>query len=104
MKQRFNGVKDPAETIPLTFDFSAALAPGEILQGVPAISVTCPSGIDSGPSIILDGPPAFVLNSLGIVQAITGGIPGAEYEIQVVVATSNQMKVLSLTGILQVSR
>jgi len=102
MKLRFPSAKDPAETVPLTFDFSASLSSSESVLAVTSITICCPSGLDPAPQSMLTGEPALVPSS-AVVVPVGGGMDGTEYEIKVVVSTSNPMKILAMTGILRVA-
>jgi hypothetical protein len=71
--------KDPAESLPYTFDFAGQLVQGETVSGVTSVSAT-PSGLT------LSGAP--VLNGSIVTQRITGGTSGARYLVSAQVTTS----------------
>ena len=101
--QTFN-VKDPAESVPLTFNMSAGLVPGEVLVSTPIVSVFVSEGSDPNPTNILNGGPAFDVSLTRLIQPVFGGINGCEYQIVVTCPTSNPIKTLTLVGILPVRR
>ena len=76
----------PTEQVVISFDFSPALAIGEVLTGVPAVSALLVSGTDVAPSSRLIGSPSiagnFVLQEIGTCQG------GSLYNFISTVATS----------------
>lgn len=96
-------IKDPLENVNLTFNYSPGLAVGETLTGVPIISVTTNSGTDPMPANIINGAAGFDTAHSKIVQPVTAGINGVEYEIVSSCATSLG-RTLALVGLLPVRR
>lgn len=77
--------KDPAETYPVAFDFSAVLPAGETISSSSWTASTY-SGNDLSPSSVLYGSP---LTSGGTVkQVVTGGNSGVSYLVTATVLTS----------------
>lgn len=70
-------IKDPRETVTLTFDFSSA---GELATS-PSVSVRVVKGIDLSPSAILDGNPQ--VSGANVMQRVKGGKHGCLYEFEV---------------------
>lgn len=101
--QRFD-IKDPSESVPLTFNFAPDLASGETLSGAPTVSVTVATGTDANPTELLNGTAGFDAAMQEVIQPVTGGLNGVEYEIVVTCATSNPNKTLTLVGVLPVRR
>ncbi len=99
--QRFD-IKDPTESVALTFNFLPDLATGEHLTGVPSVSVSVLTGSDNNPTATLNGQGGFDALSQQVVQPVTGGVDGCEYEYVVVATTSNPNKTLALRGVLPV--
>lgn len=94
--------KDPAESIPLTFDFEVDLAPGITLSGTPVVTVTVNSGSDPAPTTILNGLPRFDITSTEVIVPVLGGITNCDYDIKVVVNTTDSLTILALSGVLPV--
>ena len=94
--------KDPWELQILTFDFSAGLATGETLTGIPTITVTTVYGTDASPSSILAGANTFDTTSTKYLVPVKGGLDGCDYDIVVDCLTTTPSKTLSLGGILPV--
>ena len=95
-------VKGPAESVPLTFDFSADLPSGISLTGVPALSIECTEGVDPNAPNVIAGSYAFNAGSTQVVQDSTGGLDGCEYTITCTSPTTQANLTLSLVGILPV--
>lgn len=100
MPLRFD-VKDPAESIPLTFDFSPGLASGETLT-TSSVAVATYSGSDQNPGALLNGAPALDATSTKVVQPVTGGTNNNDYEFTVTAQTTNAAKALTIRAILPV--
>jgi len=101
--QRFD-TKDPAESVPLTFNFAPDLATGEQLSGTPSVSVSVSSGMDASPAAILNGAAGLDSTLTQVVQPVRAGNQGTEYQIVVTCGTTNVNKTLTLVGILPVRR
>ncbi len=97
-------IKDPAESWPLTFNFASNLGSGETLVGPPSVSVSTIEGIDGNPFAILNGPVGFDSTLTQVIQPVSGGLNGCEYEIVVTCPTTNPLKILTLVGALPVRR
>lgn len=95
--------KDPAETVMLTWDFSAALATGETLTGTPSITLVVQSGIEDPPALTLVDSPSIDGTSTQVQQVVSGGTQGISYGLKATVSTSNAAKVLALAAVLPVS-
>jgi len=93
--------KDSAEAVKLEFDFAVDLDTGVTLSGTPIVSVTV-SGADPAPSNILNGLPRFDLTSTQVIVPVSGGVANCDYDIKVVVPTTDSLTVLALNGILPV--
>ena len=106
-------VKDPRETVVLTFDATNDLAAGETLSGTPQVSITITRGTDPTPQLVLADVAINALaltvanNTIAIgagVQAVaSAGLSGTWYLIAITCATSNPDKVLTLKATLPVS-
>lgn len=68
--------KDPAESIVVTFDFSA----NAISVSAPVVSVRVISGTDAAPSALLSGSPQ--VQGATVLQRIVGGVSGVWYELR----------------------
>ncbi|CDY79498.1 hypothetical protein BGLT_02279 [Caballeronia glathei] len=107
-------LKDPRETVVITMDATAMLAPGETLTGTPEVSIKATAGADSTPSLVLSG---VVINSVPLtllkgkaiaigaaVQAVcSAGTFGSQYWIAITCQTSNPNKILVLKAALPMS-
>ena len=93
--------KNPSEKVVLTFDFTAGLG-ADTLSGTPAATVTLAFGGDSSPSAVLNGAPAIDSTQKLVLVPVQGGIADCDYNIKVVVPTTNSTKVLALVGLLPV--
>ena len=99
--QRFDS-KTPAELAVLTFDFRKALVSGETLSGTPTVTVTVSVGVDGSPTDILNGDAQIDASGKKVLVAVKEGLDGCEYEIRVLVETTNVAKVPELPAILPV--
>jgi hypothetical protein len=99
-------VKDPRETVVLTFDATLELAAGETLTGTPTVQVSLQIGIDNPPSLVLadtaiNGTALNVGgNQIAIGAAVqtvaSAGKFGSQYLIAITCQTSNPDKILTL--------
>lgn len=96
-------IKDPAEKVVLTFDFSDGLAVGETLTGTPTVTVAMALGSDATPAALLNGAAALDGSEKMVLVPVQAGIDRCEYLIKVVVATSNAQKILTLKAVLPVN-
>lgn len=87
--------KDPAETITVTFDFSALT---DAVTG-PTVTATLETGTDADPSAILSGVPQ-VSGALVLQQVIAGNAP-AKYHLRCV-ATASDDSIYVVAGTLPV--
>lgn len=101
--QQFN-VKDPTENVMLTFNFAPDLPTGTILFGTPTVTVSVVQGTDPSPNAILNGRAGFDSTTTQVVVPVTGGVSGTFYEVAVSCATNNSNLLLTLAGVLPVSR
>ena len=101
--QRFD-IKDPAESVQLTFNMQPGLAATEILSGTPTVSIVVIEGVDSNPTALLNGSPGFDATSTQVIQPVSGGTNGCEYQFVVTCATTNIKKILTLVAALPVRR
>ena len=97
-------IKDPGESVPLIFDFSAGLATGETLVVTPTMSISVTQGMDPSPGSMLSGALGFDPTMTQCIQPVSGGISGCEYELVCTTPTSNPLKTLVLVGLLPVLR
>lgn len=79
--------KDPSEKIIVTFDFSALLAPGEVLTQIVSVSCLSYIGTDAAASGMIAEVPIIQNNCL-VLQPVWYGLDGVTYKIKVVVNTS----------------
>ncbi len=92
--------KDPAETIPIGFDFGGRLLPGETLTGLPVIFLRFYSGIpDANAPAMLSGSPA-IIGSV-VLQMLVGGVENSRYETEARCMTSSG-RVIAVGGIFTV--
>lgn len=99
--------KDPAELVPLAFNFTNDLLTGELLSGTPTVTVTAAlsqagATLDTNPTAILNGPAALDTTRKFVVQPVMGGLDFNDYEVKVLVATTNPVKTLVFPGVLPV--
>lgn len=95
-------VKDPAETVVITFDFSPALNLTETITAIVSVDVEVSRGIDTNPQAILSGEALISLDSLSVQLPVAHGVDSVNYSIKVVVDTTNPDIRLALTAILPV--
>jgi hypothetical protein len=99
--------KDPAELVPLAFNFASDLATGETLSGTPTVTVTAAisqqgATLDPTPSAILNGPASLDSTRTKVVQPVTGGLAFNDYLLRALCATTNANKTLVFAAILPV--
>lgn len=79
--------KYESETISIIISFADVISAGDSITGVPVITPTVATGVDTNPSSILyEG--VSVINGTAVEQRIRLGIPGAIYSILFTVATA----------------
>jgi hypothetical protein len=91
-------VKDPAEVVVLSFDFSAELG-AETISGSPTIAIATYAGIDATPGTVLYGSPA--ITGQAVIQTVRQGLDGVDYKIKTQINTSGG-RTLVLSGVLPV--
>jgi hypothetical protein len=99
--------KDPLESVPLAFNFTNDLLSTETLTGTPTVTVTCElsqagATLDPTPANILNGPAALDITRKLVIQPVMGGLAFNDYEVKVLIATTNANKTLAFAGILPV--
>lgn len=99
--QRFDS-KDPGETIPLLYDFTAGLATGEILTGTPTVTISVVLGTDASPNAVLVGGNIIDSTQKRVLVPVHAGLDACDYDIVVTCATNNASKILVLGCILPV--
>jgi hypothetical protein len=82
------------------WDFSSYLNPGEVITGLPVITVMTYSGADASPQAILSGAPQVF--GMTVRQLVTAGIAGVTYAITCKVVT-NLGQTLEIVGLLAVT-
>jgi hypothetical protein len=103
--------KDPRETVVITLDATAMLAPGETLTSITTISILTTVGTDATPLLVLSGQiinsaPLTLLNGKTIATgcavqaAASAGQFASQYWICATCPTSNPNKVLTLKAML----
>ena len=107
------GIKDPAETIPLTVDAGGFLETGETITGVISTSVTTIIGTDANPGTLVESvqinSSALSLGTLSMPVGtvlecvLTGGVDRVTYRIDLICQTNNPYKTIVLKTILPVS-
>ena len=95
-------IKDIAEKVVLTFDFSAGLAVGETITSVQSTLVSVLVGRDAAPQSILNGSANIDGTGTLVFVPVQNGIDGCDYTIKAVCVTSNASKILALSAILPV--
>jgi len=101
MTTRFD-IKDPAESVVLTFDFALGLAVGETLLAVATVTCLVAFGTDATPAAVLTGSKSIDATNTKVLVGVTGGLDQTDYDIKVRVTTSTSGKILTLAGILPV--
>lgn len=95
--------KTVAESIVITFNFSALLAAGETILSVAGIVLTAIAGVDSNSSTVLSGVAAISSDSLSVMQRVTNGLQNCMYKIQVKVNTDlTHNNLLEMCGFLNI--
>jgi len=94
--------KDPDEDVIITFDFTDALAPGEVLVNIASVVVTVNAGVDANPSAILTSTPWIDPTGLFAQQPVINGLDNVTYNIQMLCDTNVPHRRLAVTGILPV--
>lgn len=85
--------KDPAEIVPVTFDFSRGVGAGATVA-VDSVSVAVVAGTDNDPSNLLQG--AATSDGAVAVQWVKAGMDGTDYKLRcTVVASDGQTLVLA---------
>jgi len=86
--QRFPRTKQPGEAFPVTvgFGFESDLEAGETIDTVDAVAVVVHRGSDPSPTSILSG--AAAIDGTDIVQRVTGGVDGTDYQMTFTIHTS----------------
>jgi hypothetical protein len=96
---------DPDAVKVLTFDFTQALGPNEVLQGgAQLLGVTCTAGFDPSPMTIVIGPPSYDITGIKILIPV-GNLSirnGNDYEFEVASATNFKPEVIVGRALLQV--
>jgi hypothetical protein len=92
-------IKDPAETILISFDFTNMFLDDLEVITAATWSVEVITGTDASPNILSLGNPTFA-NAIAS-QLITGGVAGCTYLIKVL-ATTSKSQILKLSASLPV--
>jgi hypothetical protein len=95
-------VKDPGESVVLTFNMASNLPTGVTLTGVPNITVNVLEGTDPSPSSILNGGSSLDSTLTMVLQPVLGGLSGVLYEVKATVNTTQSTIILVLAGALPV--
>lgn len=91
MTSKFSA-KDPAEIIPVKFDFAAQIGAQNISTAV--VNVSVQSGSDNSPSAIKQG--SATISGTEVTQWLTGGIAGNTYHLRCVITTNgSETRVMS---------
>lgn len=111
--------KDPGETVVLTFDFTAGLAAGELLNvaGAPTVVVEVVGGIDELPAAIIATPPAIntvplpqptgvpIATNKAVQCSVSGGVLGTVYNLTAfATTTSSPAQTLACRGELRIQK
>jgi hypothetical protein len=91
-------VKDPAEQIVVTFDYTLALDVGETIQGTPTVSASATAGSDLSPSAILSGSPQ--VSGAKVLHTVIGGVDGSTYKLRCLATMTPSGRKLVLAGLL----
>lgn len=85
MIQRLSS-KYPTEIVPITFDFSKDLKPGELITpGSAVVTVTTADGTDASPSLVKNLAP--VIATPYVIQSMKDGVNHADYHFVCTVDT-----------------
>jgi hypothetical protein len=82
--------KDPAEQVPITFDFSDLVT---VIDSAEATTATVYTGIDASPGAMISGVP-FIAGAL-IIQQVVGGIDGVSYKLRATIVSGSEKYVLT---------
>jgi hypothetical protein len=94
--------KDPAEKVPLTFDFTVDLPDGVVLTSIQSVTFATVYGADASPNSLANGTAGFDTTSKKVIVPVQGGLDGRDYNVSVVALTSESDLVLELNGVLPV--
>lgn len=94
--------KDPNEDVIITFEYSDALDPTEILINIVSVVVTINAGVDLTPQNIISGAPWIDPTGKFAQQPVVGGLDNVTYSIQMLCDTSIPHRRLAVTAILPV--
>jgi hypothetical protein len=97
-------VKDPAEVVPFTADFTyrlLAISNTETIASITSVTATVTHGVDGNPSAILSGAAVPSADNKKVIQLLTGGLDGVDYKVRVEVHTSSS-KELVIVGVVPV--
>jgi hypothetical protein len=98
----FSDTLSPGEKRVLTFDFSADLSGSEVLSGTPTTTITVVFGTDPSPTSIQNGAITFDSTNKMVLFPMQASITNTDYNITILIGTSNTLKVLSLSGIISI--
>ncbi|MCB1908825.1 MAG: hypothetical protein KDH15_15775 [Rhodocyclaceae bacterium] len=98
MNRQFSA-KRPGERIALAFDFASQLPEGITITSVDSVTVSTWRGTDGNPSALLAG--AAVLSGTDVLQMVSGGIAGTDYQFIAWVTLSDTQQ-RALDGLLPV--
>lgn len=90
--------KNPADTLPLVFDFSSYL-PTSVTVSSAVTSATVYSGTDASPTALISGSPT--VSSPTVTQNTIGGVEGVTYIVSCSATLSNAA-IITLQGYLSV--
>lgn len=80
--------KKPSENVIVTFDFSDALAAGELITGIVSVVASVNAGADASPGSILAGSAAVDLTQTMVMQPVTAGLDTVNYGLVCLVNTN----------------
>ena len=86
-------IKDPAEVVDASFDFTKDLGAAAIVAGSPAVTIALSTGADANPAAMLLGAPT--LQGAIVFQRVQLGVDKADYRLRCQV-TLNDGRVLVL--------
>lgn len=95
--------KDPLDRCVLCFDFADQLCEGETLKGRITRSIGAIAGTDPESTGILVGVPSYDSTMTKILQPIFGGVDACKYYVKMSAGTTNELKSVSLAGLLSVA-